>query len=302
MKLLIQCLLVVLLAATLVAASESYADKAISSVLAELRKLRRLRQRGGVRSSLWLKKKKNLKNKKDEVQTESDSSSMIGAGITLRATAALNVRNGACTNKGVIKTLNPGETVTTTGWQGSDCGYLWYGVQGSFGYGYVASNYVQQVGGGGGNPTPAPAGGTHNCGQAYDNGRAIGEKRCVTIDGKNVVDSTAGYFNAMKNAAAQSGIHLQISSGFRTNAEQQYFYNCYKTKSCNNGNLAAAPGYSNHQNGIALDINVANGNVYNWLTRNASRFGFVRTVPSETWHWEYRPGSRCNAFVSYSCN
>jgi len=245
--------------------------------------------------------KKNKKTEESPVQSQSDS--MIAAGVTLRATSSLNVRNGACTNKGIIRTLSPGETVKTTGWSGSDCGYLWYGIHGSFGYGYVASNYVQQVNGP--TPTPAPSpspAGTHNCGQAYVNGRAVGEKRCVKIDGSNVVDSTAGVFNSMKNAAAQAGVTLRINSGFRTHAEQQYFYNCYKTKKCNNGNLAAAPGYSNHQNGIALDINIPNQNTYNWLSRNASRFGFVRTVPSETWHWEYRPGTRCNAFVSFSCN
>jgi hypothetical protein len=257
----------------------------------------------------WKNKKavKKVKKVVTEKPAETESDSMIAAGVTLKATSSLNVRNGACTNKAVIRTLSPGQTVTTTGWSGSDCGYLWYGIHSpAFGYGYVASNFVQQVGGG---PSPAPAptpspapAGTFNCGQAYVSGRAIGEKRCVKIDNANVVDSTAGVFNSMKAAAAQAGVGLRINSGFRTQAEQQYFYNCYKTKSCNNGNLAAAPGYSNHQNGIALDINIPNQNTYNWLSRNASRFGFVRTVASETWHWEYRPGTRCNAIVQFSCN
>jgi LAS superfamily LD-carboxypeptidase LdcB len=57
-------------------------------------------------------------------------------------------------------------------------------------------------------------------------------------------------------------------------------------------NLAAKPGNSNHQNGIAIDIAVAgaDGNeVYEWLKLNAPRFGFVRTVSGEPWHWEHDP-------------
>ncbi len=140
-----------------------------------------------------------------------------------------------------------------------------------------------------------------NCGMAYSNGRAMGNKNCVKIDGKNVVVATAQHFNVMKAAARANGVTLRVNSGFRTQAEQTYFYNCYRTKRCNGGNLAARPGYSNHQNGIALDINTASGGAYNWLRNNASKYGFIRTVPSETWHWEYRPGQRCNSMVGYSC-
>jgi LAS superfamily LD-carboxypeptidase LdcB len=40
-------------------------------------------------------------------------------------------------------------------------------------------------------------------------------------------------------------------------AEQTYLYNCYLSGNCNSGNLAARPGYSNHQSGLAMDIAVA---------------------------------------------
>jgi D-alanyl-D-alanine carboxypeptidase len=33
------------------------------------------------------------------------------------------------------------------------------------------------------------------------------------------------------------------------------------------------------------------------LSANAHRYGFVRTVPSENWHWEYRPGSPRASFT-----
>jgi hypothetical protein len=58
-------------------------------------------------------------------------------------------------------------------------------------------------------------------------------------------------------------------------------------------NLAARPGYSNHQDpsgSQAIDIHQATGARYVWLKKHANRFGFIRTVGSEPWHWEYRPG------------
>jgi len=88
-------------------------------------------------------------------EEEVQSDSMIAAGVTLQATTAVNVRSGACTSFGVKRTLNAGETVKSTGWSGSDCGHLWIGVSGSFGYGYVSSLYVKEVGGPS-PPTPSP--------------------------------------------------------------------------------------------------------------------------------------------------
>jgi hypothetical protein len=117
----------------------------------------------------------------------------------------------------------------------------------------------------------------------YENGspRSI----CVTtVDGKLVEVNTANAFLAMRAAAARDGVSIYIVSGFRTMEQQRYLYQLYLS---GEGNLAAPPGYSNHQSGLALDLNTSDWGVYNWLARNASRFGFYRTVPSEDWHWEH---------------
>ncbi len=90
----------------------------------------------------------------------------------------------------------------------------------------------------------------------------------------------------MRAAAKKNGNNLRIISGFRTMDKQKELYGMYQRGT---GNLAAKPGYSNHQNGIALDLNPEEGNNYSWLARNGAKFGFCRTVPSERWHWEYRP-------------
>jgi hypothetical protein len=91
----------------------------------------------------------------------------------------------------------------------------------------------------------------------------------------------------MQAAALRDGVRLSVVSGFRSMAEQQRLYACYVNCSCNSCNLAASPGFSNHQSGGALDLNTAAGGVLSWLNRNGSRFGFFRTVPSEDWHWEF---------------
>lgn len=67
----------------------------------------------------------------------------------------------------------------------------------------------------------------------------------------------------------------------------------------------APPGSSNHGSGVALDFNTGtrdrstgfsqlNETVYKWLARNAHKYGFIRAVSSEEWHWEYRPTEAVN--------
>src|SRR5688572_17720528 len=94
----------------------------------------------------------------------------------------------------------------------------------------------------------------------------------------------------MQQAAAADGVSIAIVSGFRTMDQQEYFYACYVNCNCNNCNLAARPGYSNHQSGHALDLNTSANGVLNWLNNNAAAYGFMRTVSSEPWHWEWWGG------------
>jgi len=125
---------------------------------------------------------------------------------------------------------------------------------------------------------------------AYTKGRAHSIP-VIKVGGKPVSRATGHAFLKMQAAAQAAGVRLSLTSGFRTMEEQRRLYNCYQTKRCNNGNLAARPGYSNHQNGIAVDLSTST-----WLARNAGRFGFVRTVSKEPWHYEFRgrdPGGPC---------
>jgi len=116
-----------------------------------------------------------------------------------------------------------------------------------------------------------------------------------------MLTTTACGYSKLRAAAKAAGHTITINSGFRSLARQQYFWNCYQCKvqkkknCCNNGNLAARPGRSNHGTGIALDLQLTTG-AYNWMRTNAEKNGFVRTVSSERWHWEYRPGKKQSSF------
>ena len=130
----------------------------------------------------------------------------------------------------------------------------------------------------------------------YRNGRAI-NLEVTEVDGVLLEVSTARAFIKMRDAAAEQGVYLQPWSGFRSNDRQAELYAAWKAGA---GNLAAKPGYSHHQSGRAVDINLLGvpEATYVWLKKHARRYGFRRTVPSEPWHWEYSPPARRRAPAS----
>ncbi|HSH55909.1 MAG TPA: M15 family metallopeptidase, partial [Candidatus Limnocylindrales bacterium] len=104
--------------------------------------------------------------------------------------------------------------------------------------------------------------------------------------------------------ATAAGIPMRAASSFRTMAHQQSL--C----PCGNGRVAK-PGFSNHQTGLALDFDLADGKslsvdsyttangqpdgpnnprvapsspVYKWLVQNASKYG-LKQYYKEPWHW-----------------
>ena len=106
-------------------------------------------------------------------------------------------------------------------------------------------------------------------------------------NGQFIVKEVAVYLRAMIDAANQEGVLIWTSSGFRTFAKQEELVR--EKGLASEGGLAAAAGYSNHQNGIAVDFDIVrdNGKPFEWLVMNAWKYGFIRTVAKERWHWEY---------------
>jgi hypothetical protein len=134
---------------------------------------------------------------------------------------------------------------------------------------------------------------TIDCAESEDTGYSGGMPfpiTVVTVDGEKVERDTANAYYVMAQAAEADGVQIQIVSGFRTMAEQERLYACYVDCNCNNCNLAAEPGYSNHQSGHALDLNASAPGVLAWLNAHGASFGFEATVPSENWHWEWWGG------------
>ncbi len=87
-------------------------------------------------------------------------------------------------------------------------------------------------------------------------------------------------FTAWSNWMRQNyGFGLGITSGFRSRASQEVLYARYLA---GNGPIAARPGTSKHERGLAIDHNPKS-----WAWANTSKqFGLHHPVPSEAWHVE----------------
>ena len=91
------------------------------------------------------------------------------------------------------------------------------------------------------------------------------------------------------NAAA--GGRYTVNSGYRSVAHQRQLYNRYLA---GKGPVAAKPGSSQHNKGLAADLAPSNArNVHG--KKFAARYGLVYTVPSESWHIEPTWGRASNA-------
>ncbi len=95
---------------------------------------------------------------------------------------------------------------------------------------------------------------------------------------------------------ADAGTHQGLAAAGRTRAEQQRLYDLYLA---GKGNLAAKPGHSLHESGLAVDV-TRKSPLQLWMvhgsdpmhvtktgTTRAAEYGWHRTVPSEAWHFSY---------------
>lgn len=111
-------------------------------------------------------------------------------------------------------------------------------------------------------------------------------------------------FNQMKAAAANEGVSLWIVSGFRSYTTQSGLYSRYVSVygQASADTFSARPGHSEHQIGLAFDLNSINDNFGNtkegiWLAQNCHKFGFIIRYPKgkqaitgykyEPWHVRY---------------
>ncbi|NBV76744.1 D-alanyl-D-alanine carboxypeptidase family protein [bacterium] len=110
---------------------------------------------------------------------------------------------------------------------------------------------------------------------------------------------------AMIDTAQSEGVPIKIKSSYRSFKEQKQLKNAYTiTYGSGANSFSADQGYSEHQLGTTLDfVSPQNGSVlagfektpaYDWLSKNAYRFGFILSYPRENksyifepWHWRF---------------
>lgn len=117
----------------------------------------------------------------------------------------------------------------------------------------------------------------------------------------------------MFDDARAAGLQLFVRAGYRTQEEQKELLDD-KIKAYQNEGYSksaadklakewvAVPGTSEHQLGIAIDINAdtsvcSSDEVYSWLADNAYKYGFINRYPAdkkditgvinEPWHYRY---------------
>jgi len=106
-------------------------------------------------------------------------------------------------------------------------------------------------------------------------------------------------FQVMQADAKKQGINLNIISGFRSYQTQQGTYNGWVNKYGKEyaDTISARPGHSEHQSGLAMDLNslqfaFAETTEGRWLAENCWKYGFIIRYPEGKEHitgYQYEP-------------
>lgn len=140
----------------------------------------------------------------------------------------------------------------------------------------------------------------------------------ATAVNKTLQTEAADAFLVMQAAAAKDGVTIWMQSGYRSVDYQKNLYD-QKTQYFRNKGLSEAeakkqaanivnpPGYSEHNCGLAADLNspehtdltegFENTEAFRWLSAHAVEYGFILRYPKnaeavteityEPWHWRY---------------
>ena len=122
--------------------------------------------------------------------------------------------------------------------------------------------------------------------------------------------AAAAAWHALKAAAAEDGLLLEIVSAFRSFERQ---VEIIERKLCEGSaigeilSVVAPPGFSEHHTGCAVDVNTPgceaweeefeNTAAFDWMRHHAGRWSFSLSYPRgnpwgyvyEPWHWCFRP-------------
>lgn len=122
--------------------------------------------------------------------------------------------------------------------------------------------------------------------------------------GSGLTTNTTNAFNSMQKDASKEGLNLYISSGYRSYYTQKTLYNNYVARDgvANADTYSARAGHSEHQTGLAFDLNTidesfANTKEGKWVSDNCYKYGLILRYPKgkdnitgymyESWHLRY---------------
>lgn len=128
-----------------------------------------------------------------------------------------------------------------------------------------------------------------------------------SIAGKYLVSSARISFEYLARQAKKDNCNIRGVSAYRSYQYQNNLYNNYiKQDGVKNADkYSARPGFSEHQTGLAIDIdnietnynNFENTKEYTWMQNNAYKYGFILRYPKgkeditgymyEPWHYRY---------------
>ena len=113
-------------------------------------------------------------------------------------------------------------------------------------------------------------------------------------------------FIKMCDQAKKENLSIRAISGYRDYNYQKALYNSYTQKDKENvDKYSAKPGYSEHQTGLAVDVDNIKTNyesfestkAFKWMKKNSYKYGFILRYPKgkesitgynyESWHYRY---------------
>ena len=125
--------------------------------------------------------------------------------------------------------------------------------------------------------------------------------------GMKLVEEAKNQFEVMAKAAEKEKLKLIVTSSYRSYEYQENLYNSYVRKEGKEAadTYSGRPGFSEHQTGLAVDLyngkedytNFENTEEFNWMQKNAHKYGFILRFPKdkefltgytyESWHYRY---------------
>ena len=128
-----------------------------------------------------------------------------------------------------------------------------------------------------------------------DIGVEIGSQTLTYIDDTHMIDARcAGELEKMLSDCRSAGFSPVVTAAFRSESEQRELFNTLVAGFMSEGRdsttakalamrQADLPGFSEHQLGLAADIEDLDGDegIFDWLGENAWRYGFIRRYPQD---------------------